>query len=55
MKALLSRNSFTYLLICLMLLSSSALQARSLPDFTALVEENSASVVNISPATEAAF
>jgi len=48
MKALLSRNSFTYLLICLMLLSSSALQARSLPDFTALVEENSASVVNIS-------
>ncbi|MCW8907739.1 MAG: DegQ family serine endoprotease [Sedimenticola sp.] len=49
MKALLSRNSFTYLLTCLMLLSvSTLLQARSLPDFTALVEENSASVVNIS-------
>lgn len=49
MKALLSRNSFTYLLTCLVLLMASAtLQARSLPDFTSLVEENSASVVNIS-------
>lgn len=49
MKALLSKNSFTYLLACLLpLLATSTLQARSLPDFTALVDENSAAVVNIS-------
>ena len=49
MKALLSKNSFTYLLTCLLLLfATSTLQARSLPDFTALVDENSAAVVNIS-------
>ncbi len=49
MNALLSKRRFTSLLILLLLLISSAIvQARSLPDFTELVEANSPSVVNIS-------
>ncbi len=49
MKALLSKSStIHYSIILLLLFISSVTQARSLPDFTELVEAHSPSVVNIS-------
>ncbi|MCW8890666.1 MAG: DegQ family serine endoprotease [Sedimenticola sp.] len=49
MKALLSKSSITrYSVILMLLLITSLVQARSLPDFTELVEMHSPSVVNIS-------
>ncbi len=49
MKALLLKNRLTSVsLIILLWLASNAVQAQSLPDFTALVESNGPSVVNIS-------
>ena len=49
MTALLSKSRFAFfMMIVLMLSASMNLQARSLPDFTQLAEENSPSVVNIS-------
>lgn len=49
MKALLFKNSIISLaMTTLLLLSSTLVQAKSLPDFTELVEANTPSVVNIS-------
>lgn len=49
MKALWLKNRFTPIsLIILLWLASASIQAQTLPDFTALVESNSPSVVNIS-------
>lgn len=49
MKAFLAKSGFTSLsMILVLMLASSALQARSLPDFVGMVEENSPAVVNIS-------
>ena len=44
---LLSKRALSLVFIC-MVLSIQSLQARSLPDFTPLVEKNAAAVVNIS-------
>lgn len=46
-RILMPRNVLNLVFICL-ILSFQSLQARSLPDFTPLVEKNSAAVVNIS-------
>lgn len=49
MNTLLSkRRSTLFLIFSVLLISSALVQARSLPDFTELVESNSPSVVNIS-------
>ena len=48
MKHPLSRITATSIISALLLLSSVAVQARELPDFTALVEQNGPAVVNIS-------
>jgi serine protease Do len=44
---LLSKKALSFVCICLVL-STQTLQARTLPDFTPLVEKNAAAVVNIS-------